>query len=369
MHYFDNAATSYPKSPVVLDTLSHFFDEPIGSYGRSTDPHTLEVMTEVEGLRTALSEIALAESPEETAQTVFTKSATEAINIVVRGLDLSRDEVLLSPMEHNAVTRPVHHLPGTGLPLVMPSDASGRVRLEALESQLREKGSRLKLVCVNHASNVNGVIQPIEEIAEIVRMEAPRAEILLDTSQSLPHVSIDAKADFVAFNAHKGYRSIPGAGALFIRSHTSLPPLVRGGNGLRSIDQEDSLELPDRFEAGTQNLPALLCWARALGEAKADLEDRTAFYEALREIKGLTLYAESGLLFSVSLRNLTVSELHYRLQEEWQILTRSGIHCAPLAHRTIGTLPEGTVRFSPPSPLSEESAHLILKALYDLSKR
>lgn len=367
MWYFDNAATSYPKTPIVLDTLAHFFDEPIGSYGRSSDPHTLDVMTEVEELRTSLAEIALADMGEE-AQAVFTKNATEAINLVIRGIGVQKEEVLISPMEHNTVTRPVHYLQGKGEPLVMPCLDNGSVDLEALGILLKEKGHALKLVCINHASNVNGVIQPLGEIFRLLNLYAPQAETLIDTSQSLPYLAVDVRADYVAFNAHKGYRSVPGAGALFIRHNTALPPLIRGGNGLRSVDQEDSTELPDRFEAGTQNLPALLCWARAMKSASPEIDDRGAFYEELRRIKGLNLFAESDLLFSVRLSNLSVSELHYRLQDKYGILTRSGVHCAPLAHRSIGTLPEGTVRFSPTPHLSKEGYNLIVRALYDLSK-
>lgn len=372
MWYFDNASTSYPKPHSVTEALAHFYDEPIGSYGRSSDAHTLDVMTEVEELRTALSRIALA-PPGSEGNVVFTKNATEALNIVIRGLAPDKNSVLVSPMEHNAVTRPLHYLPSAsdvhGEIRIMPHDNTGKVDLERLEELLKREGHSLRLICLNHVSNVNGVIQPLSGILSLAKKYAPEAETLVDTSQSLPHIPLDCEADYVAFNAHKGFRGIPGAGALFIRSRVDLPPLVRGGNGIRSIDQEDSSELPDRFESGTQNLPALFAWARALRELPPPHDDRRNFYAEVRAIPNVELFAESNLLFSLRMTSLSVSEFHYRLSEEHGILTRSGIHCAPMAHRTLGTLPEGLVRFSLPPHTEVEGYEAILTALFDLSKR
>lgn len=355
MIYLDNASTSYPKPTAVKEALSSFYDSPVGSYGRSGDARTLKVSFEIEQLRDALA--ASIGSSLAGEHLVFTQNATQAINMVLRGADWRQDEVLVSPMEHNAVTRPLSALSGSPY-RVMPAMPDGKIDLEVLEKTLKEKcyGS-VRLVIINGMSNVNGLIQPLEPLTSLVHRYLPSAKILLDAAQALPFVKIEADRwglDYVAITGHKGLLGPSGTGALFVREAESLRPLIRGGNGFRSRQQSDSLLLPDRFEAGTLNLLGLYAWRQALKVSHAyrmESSDWLTFLDALRKEPYLKLYtasdtADQGPLFSMQSQRFSTNELGDMLREPYAIACRSGLHCAPLAHETLGTIETGTVRVS-----------------------
>lgn len=375
MIYLDNAATSYPKPREMKEAFATFYDTPVGSYGRSGDQHTLDMCLLVEKLRDRLAEMIGA--PERGEQVVFTANATQGINMVLQGMPLRREQVLMSPMEHNAVTRPVHALPGDQ-PSVMPALEDGKVDLYQLHQKLRSgELDHIHLCILNTMSNVNGVTQPLSEIVDLLRHYLPQVQILLDGAQGLPYVHILAEEwgiDYVAITGHKGLMGPTGTGALYIRHPLSLKPLLRGGNGHQSEVQDDTIFMPDRFEVGTLNLPGLVAWYAAVKELpppKIDHERFASFIDRLRQLPGLHLFtakemADQGPLFSVQSDRYSSNELSDILRERYIIATRSGIHCAPLAHRTLGTIKGGTVRVSLSSLTPASHLESLYTALHEL---
>lgn len=370
--YLDSASTSYPKSPAVLDLLAHFYDQPVGSYGRSADERTLGFITEVERLRDDLARLIGARGIDAGSHVVFTKNATEAINMVLSGLPgLLRHRVLISPMEHNAVTRPLHHLPG-GMYTVMPSCPGGVVDMEALEKMLCTMPP-FDLMVLNAMSNVTGLIPPIADLCALIHRHTPDCRILIDAAQYLPHHHLHVEEwgiDYVAMTGHKGFGGLPGTGALYISDGGSVSPLMRGGNGVHSEVQEDVELLPDRFEAGTLNLLGLVAWARAY----RTLPDHTLSADTLHDwicdlsaIPSLHLHhGGEGYLFSLTSDTLSVARLHDTLLHRHGILTRAGIHCAPLAHHTLGTLPEGTLRIALSPHTDMQDLETLTQALHSI---
>lgn len=370
--YFDNASTSFPKPEAVQDLLTHFFDEPIGSYGRSGDERTLGFITEVEALRDNLAHLIGATEPDAGSHIIFTKNATEAINTVIRGINgLSRHRVLISPMEHNAVTRPLYHLPGE-MYSVMPSEDNGRIDLEALEKLLKQDEEAFDLVVINGMSNVNGVIPPLEKLCHLIHHYAPTAKILLDGAQSLPYHTPECSTwgiDYVALTGHKGFMGLQGTGALYTKDPRGLSPLIRGGSGSRSEVQDDLDLLPDRYEAGTLNLLGLTAWSRACRSHPSynlSMDEYRGFVDELSALSNLNIYSGDGYLFSLRSSKLSVARLHDALLYEYGINTRAGVHCAPLAHKTLGTLPEGTLRISLSPYTTHRDMEQLLHALHSI---
>lgn len=365
--YLDSASTSYPKVSSVHDLLTHFFDVPVGSYGRSADENTLSYIMEVEDLRDQLAHLIGAVGEDAGSHIIFTKNATESINTVLRGLpNLRRERVLISPMEHNAVTRPLHHLSGE-MYTIMPADKSGRVDVEQTEQMLRRGTARYDLMVINGMSNVNGVIPPIAELCNLIHSYAPHCRILIDAAQLLPYHSVKVDEwgiDYVALTGHKGFHGLQGTGALYIRDPHSLSPLIRGGNGTRSEEQDDLYILPDRYESGTLPLLGLVAWHRALSTLPPTYHITTSDFDAilcqLSTLPSLHLYRGEGMLFSLTSDVISVAEIHSRLLHRYNIITRAGVHCAPLAHRTLQTLSTGTVRISlSPYTTVADMEHLI----------
>lgn len=272
-----------------------------------------------------------------------------ALNIIIGGFRSDKRSVYISPLEHNAVMRP---LLAAGYDIkTLPADCSGLIApLEVAKIDF----SDVALVVVNHQSNVNGVVQPIASISEAIGKRAP---ILLDCSQSLgeSEVLVDEwGVDYVVFTGHKGLLGPTGCGGYFLRDPKSINPLIYGGTGSRSESYEMPEFLPDRFEAGTPNLmgiegllAALECDVKARHSRGEFLE----FMGAIADLEGVEVYGSSdvesqGELFSFTHREIKPSQISGALYERFGIETRSGLHCSPKAHRFLGSFPEGTVRVS-----------------------
>lgn len=372
MIYLDNASTSYPKPPEISELLAHFYDMPVGSYGRTLDERTLSLSLRVEQLRDRLCEQI---SGVDGSHVAFCYNATMALNMVIGGIpSLRREDVLITPLEHNAVTRPLHALSGEGY-AIMPGDHTGRVDVDALREQL-ERSPHYRLVIINGMSNVNGVIQPIREICATVRSIIPSCLIAVDAAQCLPAVCLKCQEwgiSFVAMAGHKGWLAPTGIAALYVADPNSLPPLLRGGNGVRSESQESSLSLPDRYEVGTLNLPGAVAWEVALRNYPTWRVSSTDLSELLVQIadRGYRVYSATdkscqGPLFSISSPRYSADELGNLLWERAQIIVRTGLHCAPLAHATLGTAPIGTCRISLSPYTTHEELNTLLQVLDDL---
>lgn len=360
MIYLDHAATSWPKPPEVLEAMTAFLERAGGNPGRSGHRLSIEAGRIVYETREALAQLFGSPDP---LRVVLTPNVTYALNIALLGLlNPVVDRVVTTGIEHNSVMRPLRAMEERGLELVVaPCAPDGQLDLDAFEAALRP-GARL--VVVNHASNVSGTMLPIAEIATLTH--AAGALLLMDAAQTAGTVPIDAQAlgiDLLAFTGHKGLLGPPGTGGLLIAPHLpsdGIRPVLMGGTGSRSEEERQPDMLPDRLEAGTANGPGIAglgagvrhLLARGVEKVRAhELALTQRLLDGLLEIRGVTVYGPADLerrTATVSLRieGHSVSEVGWRLDEEFGILGRVGLHCAPAAHRTLGTFPEGTVRLS-----------------------
>ncbi|MFW5774774.1 MAG: aminotransferase class V-fold PLP-dependent enzyme [Chitinivibrionales bacterium] len=347
--YFDNAATSFPKPPGVAKAMTRYLDEIGGPYGRSAYPRALTVSRIVEEVRERLSTVLHTSSGD---GIVFTHNATHAINIVLNSVLHPGAHVLISPLEHNAVTRTIQHLHHHRGVLwdVLPHDSDGKI----IPSRIAQKLSRqTTLVVINHQSNVNGLIQPVEEI----KKQIGSIPLLLDAAQSLGSVAVWADrwdVDFVAFTGHKSLLGPPGTGGLFMKDHDRLRPLIFGGTGSNSEQFEMPGTLPDRLEAGTPNLAGIFGLGAALSDRPQPCHTKKEFLDMLENISQIdgirVLKADSsrdqGYTFSMVSHRYDSARLCAELSERFGIETRVGLHCAPLAHQTLKTFPSGSIRVS-----------------------
>lgn len=366
---FDNATTSFPKPPQVAEAVTRYLTEIGGSYGRSANNRCHTVTQVVEQCRDILACIL---GISDACHLCFTANATQAANTVIRGMDLTGGRVLISPMEHNAIARPLEALRLSGNIRIdtLPAFVDGLIDVENINIP-----DDTRLVVINHQSNVNGVIQPLPAIRQAIG----NTPLLVDASQSLGKVSFNAEAwrlDYVIFTGHKGLLGPTGTGGFWARHPHTLEPLILGGTGSNSAHLDMPEFLPDRFEAGTPNVAGIFGLEAALThppEVSHCRDDIDALLAAVRAIEGLQIHGaenfnHQGNLFSLTHKTLTSSELSWRLNEGFSIETRSGLHCAPLAHRHLGTAPDGTCRFSLSPYHSNGDFEYLLNALTKVTK-
>jgi len=357
--YVDNAATSYPKAPGVSSAVKRCLDEVSGSVNRSSFanfPEAQEVVWETREKIAALFNVPAAEN------VVFTMNVTQALNFLLKGLLRPGDHILVSSLEHNALMRPLLQLQKQGVEFSrIKGDREGRVRLADFEAQIRPN---TKMVAVTHASNVCGTILPVEEIGELCARRG--LLFILDAAQTAGILEIDfqkIQAHALAFTGHKGLLAPQGIGGFVIDSELAeqMEPLISGGTGSLSEQEEVPPYLPDKFEAGTLNLPGIYGLHAALNYLEnTGLEAIRAKEQALARIlmegftnmEGVVLVGPASLedrvaVISVDFPDRDNGEVTYKLEKFYGIQTRCGLHCAPAAHKTLGTFPRGTVRFSP----------------------
>lgn len=362
--YLDNAATSWPKPPEVAVAMTRFLDEVGASPGRSAHRRSVEAGRIVAATREVLAELLGCPDP---LRVVLAANATEALNLALRGWLRPGDHAVTSSVEHNSMMRPLRALEREGLELtVVPCDTDGTLDPARIESALRPN---TMLIALTHASNVVGTLLPIAAAGEIAR----RHDLLLlvDAAATVGLIEIDMqrdRIDLLAFTGHKSLYGPTGTGGLVIGERvdtTRLLPLMFGGTGSGSEKEEQPPHLPDFYESGTQNavglagLLASVCWLQAHHNepgVAALVEQRVMtvqrILDRLREIPGVTLYGTGDAhrqtaTLSFNIAGMAPSEAGLRLDEEHGVLSRVGLHCAPAAHRTIGTFPTGTVRFAP----------------------
>jgi cysteine desulfurase family protein len=358
--YLDNAATSWPKPPTVGRAIGEFLATSAGNPGRSAHRLSLAAARIVYDLREALAAFFGLADP---LRLVFTSGVTEAINLVLAGLLEPGDHVVTSHIEHNAVMRPLRALEQAGVRLtVVPTAADGSLDPDDVRAALR---SETRLVVINHASNVSGTILPVAEVGAVVR--AHGSLLLVDTAQTAGVLPIDMQAmniDLLAFTGHKGLLGPTGTGGLLIGERVDtrkMRPLKRGGTGSRSEFEEQPEFLPDKYEAGTPNTVGLAGLAPALEYVRRrgvealrqhEMALTQQLLDGLRAIPGVRLFgpcdpARQVAVVSFTLDGWTVSEIGMQLDEQHEVLCRPGLHCAPAAHRALGSFPGGTVRFAP----------------------
>jgi cysteine desulfurase/selenocysteine lyase len=360
MIYLDNAATSWPKPPEVLKAMTDVLELAGGNPGRSGHRLSVAAAREVYNAREGIASFFNVADP---LRVIFTANATHAINIALRGLLKSGDHVVISSIEHNAVMRPLRGLEKQGVGLsIVPCAADGSLDVRDV---VRVMSSHTRLVAITHASNVVGTILPVAQVASVAHEAG--ALLLVDAAQTAGVIPIDMPAmgiDFLAFTGHKELQGPPGIGGLAIGGNvdvSQLEPLVRGGTGSHSQSEEQPDDLPDKFESGTVNLPGIaglhagIQWVRDKGidTIQAHLKELTlALIDGLSELPEVKVYGpldtnSKVAIVSFSVQHNRISEVGLKLDEEYGILCRMGLHCAPAAHKTIGSFPEGTIRLAP----------------------
>ena len=385
--YLDQAATSFPKAPGTADAVYRYMtgcgcNVSRGSYAGAYTAEELVYDTRVQ-LCQLFGGRGAATDPK---NVVFTKNITESLNILLKGLLKPGDHVLVSSLEHNAVMRPLGQLEKHGVRFTrVPCADDGSMDPADIEAGI-EKAT--KAVVMLHASNVCGTLLPAVETGRICRSHGIR--FILDTAQTAGILPIDMEAtgaDAVAFTGHKGLLGPQGTGGFLIREEMAaeLEPLITGGTGSISHTEEVPDFLPDRFEAGTLNLPgiaglnAALTWLLAQPEGsifahELKLTDRFLRHMAEMEEAGLLRVIgkrgtdnRTGVISIVPVR-IDPADLAYQLDEQYGIATRVGLHCAPAAHRTLGTWPGGTVRFSFGAFNTEEETDRAAEAVREILK-
>lgn len=373
--YLDNAATSWPKPAGVTEAMVAYLQENGAPAGRSGYAEANETARLLQDCRRQLAQLVGAAHPQ---QVVFGFNGTDVLNMAIHGALRDGDHVVTTVLEHNSVLRPLHHWSQHGDVEVtfLEPGADGRVPAESLQSALRPN---TRLAILTHASNVTGVVQPVEAWGEAVsnrRASGARGAnrdtlFLVDAAQSLGHMPVDVsrmQADMVAASTHKGVRGPLGTAMLYVGAAAEqLRPWRQGGTGTQSESPQQPDELPERLESGNLNVVGLVGLAAALKalEAMGGPASVAPHEQQLTERLRLGLAALSGVqiqdgvssdcdtppprtgVVSVTVEGFEPQELATMLDVSFRIQTRAGLHCAPLTHQHLGTLASGgTLRFS-----------------------
>ena len=380
--YLDNAATSWPKPISVGAAMAHFLTETGANPGRSGHRMAVDAARIVYETRESVARLFNAPDP---LGVIFGSNVTEALNLAIYGYLRPGDHVVTTSMEHNSMMRPLRAMEQNGLELtVVKCSAEGYLPLVDVAAAIRPNTIML---AVNHASNVVGTILPVAEIGEIARQYG--LLLLVDTAQSAGAFPIDMQADqidLLAFTGHKSLYGPMGTGGLIVGPRVDLKrfvPLKRGGTGSRSELEEHPDFLPDLGESGTPNgvgiagLNAGIHWILQKGldsirSHETKLTQR--LLDGLLDIPGVTVYGSLNAAFqtptiSFNIDDQAPSEIGLRLDEEFGILCRVGLHCAPAAHKTLGTFPTGTVRFSLGAMNTREDVRAAISAVRQLSHK
>jgi cysteine desulfurase/selenocysteine lyase len=358
MIYFDNAATSWPKPPQVIQAMADFLAFVGANPGRAGHHKAVQAGKIVYNARLAVAELFKAENP---LRVIFTYNVTQALNLCLHGILHPGAHIITGSMEHNSVMRPLRMLEKTGVKLsIVQCSQGGNLDPRKLESCIR---TDTKLVVLNHASNVTGTLLPVKEVGAVCRKH--NVLFLVDAAQTAGCYPIDMQSDcidFLAFTGHKALNGPMGTGGLIIGGRVDegiLHPLMQGGTGSNSENEEQPDFLPDALEAGTINavglagLTAGIDWINNTGLETLrthDLDLTRYLLDGLGEIPGITVYGDRQAagrtaVVSFTIDKMSVSEAGLRLDEEYGIQCRVGLHCAPIAHKTLGTFPQGTIRF------------------------
>lgn len=378
--YLDNAATSFPKPPAVAEAMAHYLNDVGASINRG-----VYASAQSAGLTTLLLREALCGLFRHTEAThcILTPGNTAGLNMAIRGQLGSGDHCLVSAMEHNAVMRPLHDLEAAGVTFHrIPCDGAGRLDVDAIRGLIR---SNTRLLVLSHASNVGGGVQDAAAVGAVCREYG--VPFVLDGAQTAGHWEIDFTGWGLAalsVPGHKGLMGPGGIGALLLAPEFArgLTPIITGGTGSASDTEVQPAYMPDRFESGTANLPGIYGLQAAvdfiLETGVARLREHEAavtgrMLDVLRGAPGLRIAGPEGMkdrvgVVSVDFLTQDNARAAWRLEEARGVLTRCGLHCAPSAHRTLGTFPRGTVRFSPGWFTTPEEAEAAARAAVEIAR-
>ena len=378
MIYLDNAATSFPKPEGVSDAMKSYLDHVGATINRSVYASAQDAGLVTLRLRERLKK--LFRFPEPVTHVILTPGATWGLNMVIRGYLKPGDHCIVSSMEHNAVMRPLLQLPGVEFDRI-PCNREGLLDPGDIEPLIRPN---TRLLLMAHGSNVCGSVQDAAAVGAICARHG--IAFVLDAAQTAGHYPIDFEKfglSALCVPGHKGLLGPSGIGALLMTGDfaRALEPIVAGGTGSASDSESLPGYLPDRFESGTPNLPGIYGWEAALRFVEETGVDALRehemglcrrFLEGLSGIEGADLCGTRDLsrrvgVISVDFREWDNAEAAFALEAEYGILTRCGLHCAPSAHKTLGTFPRGTVRFSLGFSTTEADVDAALEAIAKIS--
>lgn len=383
--YFDNACTSYPKPASVPEAMANY----ITSLGSNINRGCYDVAYKTEELvfetRELLKDLF---NGEDSRNVVFTKNVTESLNFIIKGLLKPGDHVLVSSMEHNAVMRPLVQLSENNITFDrIPCHEDGSMDTSAIIPLIRPN---TKAIIMLHASNVCGTLLPIKDVGQLCSKY--KLLFILDCAQTAGVFDIDMvdmNIDALCFTGHKSLMGPQGIGGFILKSHmiNKLNPLISGGTGSISHTEFIPEFMPDRFEAGTPNIPGILGlnaslkWIRDKGISNIREHEMSLTGHMLEEL--IQLESSTNKIKLIGRRNIEsrvgvisitttddeLSNVAYELEQEYGILTRVGLHCAPSAHKTLNTFPTGTIRFSFGPDNTHDEVDFVAKSLKTLLTR
>lgn len=373
MIYLDNAATSWPKPPQVIQAMSDFMKRGCANPGRSAHEMARQADDAVFHTRELLARLFHIPDP---MRIIFTANATYALNMAIQGVLSKGARVVTTMMEHNSVLRPLKTLESAGMiqmEMIRP-DKYGRISIQNIKKTVTKATT---LFCMTLSSNVTGAIMPVTEAGKHCRQT--NTLFLLDAAQGAGVIPVDVEAmsvDLLAFPGHKGLMGPQGTGGLYVRDGVSVRPIIQGGTGSFSDQMTQPTILPDMLESGTLNVPGIVGLGKGVsyildtGLSRIHAKKRSLLgklfkgVEKEERIKIISPLPEqnSGIL-AISVDGMDSSEVGYLLNKRFGICVRNGLHCAPQAHHALGTRETGLVRLSPGYFNSETEMDLTVKAL------
>ena len=356
--YFDNGSTSWPKAPKVAEAMADMLTHGAFNINRGNYEGAYEVEATVLDTREQLARLFHAK---DSRSVIFTPGITYSLNYFIKGFLQSGDHVLVSGMEHNAVMRPLKQMEAIGVTYdVVRTEVDGTIQPEDVERAIK---NNTKAIIMLHASNVCGTIVPIKAIGEICRRH--HLFFVVDTAQSAGTIPVnmqECNIDFLAFTGHKGLLGPQGIGGFLISEELNdqMKPYIAGGTGSQSDVLQMPESLPDKYESGTMNLPGIIGLHAALSYIeetgimtihRKKLELTQYFLENVKEFTNIRIVGKEGMKDRVAVVSLDFVQednavIAFELEQNYGIMTRVGLHCAPIAHRTLHTYTQGTVRFA-----------------------
>lgn len=379
--YLDNGSTSFPKAPGVTDAMKNFMDQVGTNINRGGYEGAYEAEDVIFSVRQKLCKIF---NFHKNKNVIFTPNITYSLNFIIKGYLKSGDHVLVSSMEHNAMMRPLTQMTNHGVTFDrMPCNKDGELILEEVEPLIKPN---TKAIMMLHASNVCGTIMPLEKVGEICKKH--NIKFIVDAAQTAGCYPIDMKAmniDCLAFTGHKSLLGPQGIGGFLVSDEIAdnIEPLISGGTGSASDTEIQPNFLPDKFESGTMNIPAIY----GLNAALIYLENKCInnildhelaltkiFLQAVAKMKDVRIVGEQGLenrapVVSLNFIGRDNAQISFLLDNQYGISTRCGMHCAPNAHKTLGTFPQGTVRFAFGNKNTDEEVQYAIESISKILKK
>ncbi|RBP36680.1 aminotransferase class V-fold PLP-dependent enzyme [Garciella nitratireducens] len=379
MIYFDNAATTFPKPKAVYATMEKVMRN-CANPGRSGHKMALESGRMIYKTRELLAKLFRIQNP---MQIIFTYNATDSLNLAIKGVVKKGDHVITTSMEHNSVLRPLQSLKEKGMIQVsiIKADREGHISIQDIEKNIQ---NNTKMIITTHASNVIGTLLPIEKIGKIAQKY--HLIYMVDAAQSAGVYQIDVdkmNIDLLVFPGHKALLGPQGTGGLYIREGLDLEPFREGGTGSQSESLIQPQIMPDRYESGTLNTIGIAGLGAGINFILSEKMEKIQKHEemltqrmidGLMQIEGVSIYGpkdakKQASVVSINIGKRDSSEISFLLDQKYDIASRSGLHCAPLAHKTIGTFEQGTVRFSMGYFNTIEEVDQVLYAIEEISEK